>query len=770
MLLLLFLFIGLGAWRYAQAQPQYDPQSLKPLVGNPSSLDLRGVVTDEPKLETRTRLLTISINGIQNKANAQWIPADGTIEVLTLFQSSSPEDPYGANYGDSVELTGKLLPPTRTSPKNVIASMNFPRIFVSDTGGNPIIASIFHLRNQLAALIAQALPQPEAAIFIAIFLGLRTPALNILASAFIETGTVHLIVSSGFKVTVLSGLVSRPTHYLLPENTGSFPLTPLHKSWRDWTKMLLLLLSIALYTVLSGAGPAALRSGIMGGLLVIAPRLGRNYNIYTGLAGAALLMTCIDPFLLWDVGFQLSFLGTLGIVLLTPYFQKFLHTITRLPAGLFIIELAAVTLAAQVATMPIIAITFQQISLIAPIANILTVPLLGPLIFLGLIISIIGLIFHPLSLLCGWVAQPLLRYIQIVINQCAKLPYAFLTINNFAVPIAWLYYALLLLGISFLFYRYPLSPTKKHPALLTRQTRRLLEVCCVVLIIAITGTTIILTPSTTNNTISFFAIDATKANGQHVYGESIFIHTQDNKTLLIDGGADIASLSQLLDNHLPSWQRSLDMVILTSPQQDTITGLQDVITRYDIGSVFDAGMAHPTTTYALWRRTINERHLAYMSVAQGTTISLGTTLQIQVLWPQNRLHTGSNEVRDNGLVLRLVMPGVRLLLLGSSIQSNYALTNLLTSVDGNMLKADIVQVLGEMNTQVPAALTTVLQQAQPSLVVITPPTQRKSSRSANDTAGSTLSSALASIPQTAQTAQLGTLELQTDNNSWTMSA
>ena len=766
LLLLAVLFIALGAWRYAHAQPQYDPQSLQRFMRITSPLGVSGIVSDEPKLQGRTRLLTISVDAVQISKNSQWEKANGTIEVVTLFNGSSAEDPYGANYDDSVKLYGKLQWPISTSPKRIIARMGFPRIYVSATGGNAIIAWIYHLRNQLATLIEQVLPQPEAALLIGIFLGLQTPALNLMAAYFKATGTTHLLVASGSNVAIISGIFSRATQS---------PLASLPKLWRDWARTMLLLFSIAFYTVLSGAGPATIRAGIMGGLLVIAPSLGKRYNIYTGLAGAALLMSCIDPFLLWDISFQLSFLATLGIVFLTPYLQRLMHPITGLRIEALIIEMTAVTLAAQIATLPILVLVSESISLISPIANLLVAPLPGPLILLGLIIGLTGLVSHELSLLCGWIAFPLLWYMKTIIALCSHLPYSFIHVGYISNSIIWFYYALLILAISFLLYRYPLSSTKPHkPA---RSYKRL-YIGSAVLIIVITSIMTILPPATTTNTISFFAIgatkanepditDATKAHQQNIHGEAIFVRTQQGKTLLIDGGNDIVSLSQLLDERFPSRKRLLDMVILTSPQQDTITGLLDVLTRYEIGSVFDAGMAHPSTTYARWRRIINERHLRYRPVTQGTTISWGATTQLQILWPQNRLHTGSNEIRDNGLILRLVMPGLRLLLLGSSIQSNYALSGLLASIDGSLLKADIVQVLGATDTPVPSAFTDLLQRAQPSLVVMTSPTQHKSKPSTNNTSA-TLSSALGSVPQVLETARLGTIEMRTGTNGWTM--
>ena len=769
LLLLLLFCITLGAWRYAQAQPQYDPHSIYPLlcITPAPTLNLRGTVTDEPKLQTRTRTLIITLNAIQNPTSKQWENVDSTIEVVTLFQGPSSDDPYGANLGDRVELQGKLQPPAPISPKNVIASMNFPRIHVSATGGNTLLAFIYHLQNRLAMQIEQALPQPEAALLIGIFLGLRTPALSLLAGSFRVTGTTHLLVSSGTNVTIVSGLIYRSTQYLLPKHTGPFPLTPLRKSWSDWVRTVLLLVGIAFYTVLSGAGPASLRAGVMGGLLVIAPMPGRRYNIYTALAGTAALMSCFDPFILWDVGFQLSFLATLGIVFLTPYLQKLMQPITKLPAGSLFVETTAVTLAAQIATMPIIAIAFQQISLISLIANLLVAPLPGPLMLLGLVITVTGLLFHELSLLCGWLAWPLLWYMKTIIIQCSLLPLSSIHVDNVPASIAWVYYALLTLIIAFLLHRYPLSPTKHHPSLLTPRARKFLSIGTIIFIIIMLCIPLIPPSSTASTTISFFGINVKKANGLDVRGEAIFVHTQDGKTLLIDGGADSTSLAQCLNNKLPPWQRSLDMVILTSPQQDTMAGLQNLLTSYDIGSVFDPGMAHPTTSYARLRRIIRERNLPYFSVAQGITIPLGTTVQLQVLWPPATLHsTGSNDTRDNGLILRLVTPNLHLLLLGSTIESNYALTGLLASVDPNMIKADIVQVLGNATTPIPASLTTVLQLAQPSLVVITSSTQHKKTDQSTSTTHPTLSSALTSIPQIFQTSQMDTPDPQ-GCSSWT---
>ena len=85
----------------------------------------------------------------------------------------------------------------------------------------------------------------------------------------------------------------------------------------------------------------------------------------------------------------------------------------------------------------------------------------------------------------------------------------------------------------------------------------------------------------------------------------------------------------------------------------------------------------------MWRKTIADRHLNYVQVRQGMMVPIGSAVMVQVLWPPTPLHKSSNEEADNGLILRIVAPGVRILLLGASILSNYALAGLLASVDAS---------------------------------------------------------------------------------------
>jgi competence protein ComEC len=792
LMMLISLCLLLGAWRYASVSPVNDPHAISALIGA-GKLAVRGSVVAEPALQGHSRVLLVEVSSESNNGGNSWQDAHGQIQAMT--SGALIEDPYGANYGDNVELRGKLQTPLPYSPPGVFAVMEFPGISVDSTGGNAIIAALYHMRVMLAGIIAQSLQQPEAALLIAILLGLHTAALGPLANAFKVTGTVHLIVSSGFKVTILAGLVASGTRWLyefppinrgyLPPRQGATRLLPAQKreeGWRRWLATSLVIGSIAAYTVASGAGPAAVRAGIMGILLVVAPRLGRIYNIYTALGLAALLMSMFDPFVLWDVGFQLSLLGTLGIVLLTPFFQRLLHPLEHLLFGHHVGELFAVTLAAQVATLPIVASTFHEISFIAPIVNVLTVPLLGALILLGVLVCATGLLFAPLGMICGWVAWPLLWYTSNIIMWCSMLPGAYLAnpeaylgIGNLSGTVAWVYYGVLALLTGVALRRWPRQQMNgiTPPPLLSRRTWRMMQFGAALLVILATGTTALAAKPDGRLTITFLSVGQV---GQVAQGEAILIHTPDGKTILIDGGLDATSLGQELDKRLPFWQRSLDVVMLTTTRPDHMAGLQDIVSRYQVGEVLDAGMLHPSTGYALWRRTIAERGLHYVQVRQGATIAVGTQVILQVLSPPSPLHQGSNEVFDNALVVRLIAPGLRVLLLGATALSNFALSGLVTNIDQSYLQSDIVQVVGESSKAFPPELSTVLQAAHPALVVITPASLSPKQRKVGETTvlpASTLAFGTTSL-QVVQTAQLGTLEISNSpiyrgsGNGWSM--
>ncbi|HXX76884.1 MAG TPA: ComEC/Rec2 family competence protein, partial [Ktedonobacteraceae bacterium] len=207
---LIILWLLLGAWRFAISSPIGDPSSISAFTGA-GKADIQGIVADDPKLLDRSRLLAVAVNAISFNNGSTWQDAHGQIEVEIL--GATLDNLYGPNYGDTVEMQGNLQPPFSHHPPEALASMSFPSYQVTGSAGNPIITPILKLRLFLASIIEQSLPQPEAALLIAIFLSLQTPVIQPLIQAFTSTGTAHLIAPSGFKITILAGIVYSSTNF-----------------------------------------------------------------------------------------------------------------------------------------------------------------------------------------------------------------------------------------------------------------------------------------------------------------------------------------------------------------------------------------------------------------------------------------------------------------------------------------------------------------------------------------------------------------------------
>jgi len=761
---LALLCLCLGAWRYAAVSPVGDTHAVGSFIGS-GKMELQGTIADEPRLESRSTLLIVAVNSVSlDSRQRSWQAVHGTIQVQA--PGATFDDPYAPRYGDTIQLQGGLTAPPSYSTPEIQASMAFPRLSITNRGGNPLLVFLFQARTTLAGILMQALPQPFAALLIAIFLSLRTPALKPLIPLFTVTGTAHLLAPGGFKVTLLAGLIAGGTHWLVPRRSSQdwllLPAQRRRGNWRRWLRTLLVVLCIVIYTFLSGGGPAAMRAGIMGILLVLAPRLERFYNVYTALALTALVMSLASPFVLWDSGFQLSFIGVLGIVLFTPFFLRPLRWLARLPLGEQIAEIIAVTLAAQVATLPIFALSFNQISLIAPLANILSVPLLSTLLSLGALICLGGLVSARLAIICGWLTWPLLWYLNAVISWCAHLRNAYLQVSNLNPALAWVYYALLGWTVELVrrlrLPRLAASEQQRARFLLPRHARLFLRGGLALLTILATGTLAQAAQPDGRLTITLLT------TGNPDQGEALFIRTPDGQTALINEGADSNTLAQTLDTRLPFWQRSLSLLVLSDVNASNLAGAQDIVTRYQVERVVDAGMLHPGAAYARWRSTLDTRGLSYTQVRQGAIISLGAQVSFQVLWPPAQLHKSSNETHDNALVLRLLAPGLSMLLLDSAAQSTYVLQTLPVSVAPTYLQAAIAQATSEQGKAFPAALAGLLAQIHPALLLVTSTPTRKSKT--QPAGGVSPPSPPAGSWQVLRGEQIGQVEIQCDGHGW----
>ncbi|KKP92708.1 MAG: internalization-related competence protein ComEC/Rec2 protein, partial [Parcubacteria group bacterium GW2011_GWA1_36_12] len=252
------------------------------------------------------------------------------------------------------------------------------------------------------------------------------------------TGLRHIIAVSGTHVVILSSII--------------MSLLLAFGFWRGQA-FYLAVIFICLYIILTGLPASGIRAGIMGGIYLLAQKLGKQSAISRIIILACSLMLLFNPLLLfYDVGFQLSFLAVFGIIYFEPLIRNFFKFLIKKFSGLNIKEkhenslsLISVTLAAQIFTLPIIVFNFGNISWVSPIANILVLPIIYYLMLFGFLASLAGIFSNILGWLLSIPCYILLNYFIWVIDFFSK-PWMYQAVKN----VSWIWLVNSYLIISFI--------------------------------------------------------------------------------------------------------------------------------------------------------------------------------------------------------------------------------------------------------------------------------------------------------------------------------
>lgn len=349
--------------------------------------------------------------------------ADTDVAVAGGLLVSGPNVPAVAP-GDQVEVdaSGLRSPNLRPGPESeatlerqdVEAVAVSPLVSITRHGGLSPAGIVAWTQARLVSAVDAVLPEPQAALVLGVAFGIHQTLAAEVRAPLQDAGLIHVVVVSGLKVVMLLGLIGALGAVL---------------GWSPRRRLLIAVPTVAAYVLLSGAGPAAIRSALMAGAALLARSGGRRTDPLPMLALAAAAMLGIDPQLVRDPGFQLSFLGTAGIVVLAEPLAR------RLPGPRLLAEPFAVTVAAQVATVPVMAGTFGVVAIVGPIANALVLPLLPVLIVLGGAGAAIGALMPVLAWPLLQVAGLGASFIVLTARALTALPGAFIPVGTW--PPAW---------------------------------------------------------------------------------------------------------------------------------------------------------------------------------------------------------------------------------------------------------------------------------------------------------------------------------------------
>jgi len=255
----------------------------------------------------------------------------------------------------------------------------------------------------------RVLAEPFSAFLAGLLFGVKRSLPEKLNQDFIRTGLIHIVVVSGYNISILIKVFVRYTRVWLPK-------------FSFWLGTL----AILLFIVMVGSSPSAVRAGIMAWIILWGQGRGREANQFLLLLVTALIMTFFNPKLVrYDLGFQLSFLAVFGLIYLSPIIEEWLNKIKvkRWLPQIFYPYLIE-TLAAQTLTIPLILYTFGRISIIAPLANILVLPLIPTAMLVGFLAALITLLWPFLGQVVGWLEWLLLKYMTMVVGALSRISWA----------------------------------------------------------------------------------------------------------------------------------------------------------------------------------------------------------------------------------------------------------------------------------------------------------------------------------------------------------
>jgi competence protein ComEC len=542
--------------------------------------------------------------------------------------------------------------------------------------------SLEGIRRAASDGLDRALPEPEAGLAAGILIGLRDRVDRDLAAAFTTAGASHVVAISGWNIAIVAST-----------------LGALAGGVRRRRRAILMALGIIVYVAFVGPSPSVVRAAGMAGVALLARELGRPGSAAAALGWACTVLLLVDPTWVDDAGFRLSVLATAGIIAWGTQLTARLAGPEPRRARRWVADILGVSFAAQAATMPIVLLEFGRLSLVAPLVNLIVVPLVPPAMATGALALVAGVgsgfgLPGIVATLVGLPAWVLYAAMVTVVRVGAGLPLASLTLAppwDSVAAVASL--CLIVLGarrgertLSWLGQvRRPARassasanlpsagsasaprPGTARPARAGKgghggenRHSRLPRIVALALAGATIGLVLVIAHRPDGAT-HIVVMDV----GQ---GDGILVEGARGSRMVIDGGPDPNRMLTALDERLPPWDRRIDVLVLTHPHEDHVAGLAALLHRYRVGRVYEPGMIGPGPGYKAWAEVFANGGPPHGRLSTGDHLALDT-IRFQVLWPDaNRvpLHPadGGTAINNVSIVLLGDVDGHRFLLAG----------------------------------------------------------------------------------------------------------
>jgi len=468
-----------------------------------------------------------------------------------------------------------------------------------------LIQSLNKIKNKIIDENRKYIKSPKLEVLEGMVFGdFAVPAPDEIKQEFMKSGLLHLLAASGMNVGFIFGAWFFIASFL------RIPYKP---------KMIAGAILVAFYSLLTGLPPSIMRAAIMAEFLILAKLLDRKADTLIILVFVCALMLLINPFWLSNVSFQLSFITTFGILLCVP---PLLEKTKSIPEG--ISGIVIVPLVAQIWASPIQIFHFNNFSTYSLLANILVVPFVGIITFLGFtgsVFSFVPVIGGTLCMIFDKIAEPVINIILFISGFVSNLPNALYYVAKPEISTIIIFYGFILILLFVI---------KKNFS--SKKINIISVILFLILLIFVFKTDF-------NRKLELVFFDV----GQ---GDAILVQTPDNKNILVDTGPN--------ENYLPSktillpYLRSkginkLEAIVLTHPDSDHIGGTLELLKNIKVNNIFQNGLDKNSKTCRKIKRYIQENHIKNKTLYDGDNIYPDKDVNIKVIRSDKKLKNNSNE-------------------------------------------------------------------------------------------------------------------------------
>lgn len=545
-----------------------------------------------------------------------------------LINIKMSQDIPSMKYGDSLYIEGEFKQPEEArnykgynykqylKTKKIIGTVELEKAKILKSSNGSFIHNI---QKYIKDTINGTLTDEEGNLLLAILLGDKDKLSEDIQESFKTSNLSHMLAVSGAHVSyIILGLTYVLQNSIIGKKNGK----------------IVCIFFLLVFMAITNFTPSVTRACIMAILTLFSSIIYRKSDVYTNISVAALITLIFNPYSLLDLGFQLSYGGTIGIII---FIKRIQEKKSNSKVINYIKQMALVSIYANIIIIPIMMYHFNTVSFTFIISNIMASPILGIIVINGFLFIITSITVKPLTRLIAIFIKPILSILIKISQICSKLPFSNILVVTPYMFNVISYYAIILYCIK------------------SKKNNKCKIIICLLIVLILINFIIYIFPQK----LRIFFIDV----GQ---GDSTLIITPDKKTVLIDGGGsdsfDVGEkvlLPYLLDRRI----LKVDYVLISHFDTDHCGGILTIMEKVKVKNIIISEQAEHSENYERFKKLMINKKIRLIEVKKGDKIKIGRYSEFKILFPTSRL-LSENPLNNNSIVAQFNYNNFKMLFTG----------------------------------------------------------------------------------------------------------